>query len=232
MSTEADRLKQQAADKAVEMVESGMVVGLGTGSTAILAVRRIAEFFRDGRLKDIVGVSTSKRTGDEALELGLPLADLEEQPRIDLTIDGADEVDDRLNLIKGGGGAHLWEKMVAQASDREVIIVDESKLSPTLGTTWAVPVEVIPYAWPVQAAYLESLGGKPKLRLGDDGQPFVTRWQNYIIDADFGPIRDPEGLAIKLSERAGIVEHGLFLGIATEVVVAGQDGVRVLKADR
>ncbi|MCK4452241.1 MAG: ribose 5-phosphate isomerase A, partial [Anaerolineae bacterium] len=152
-------------------------------------------------------------------------------PVVDVTIDGADEVDPHLNLIKGGGGALLREKIVAQASRCEIIVVDESKLSPALGTHWPVPVEVTPFGWRSQAAYLESLGAQPVLRLSSDGTPFTTDQGNLILDCRFGPISQPAQLAARLSERAGIVEHGLFLGLATDVILAGVEGVRHLERE-
>ena len=222
-------LKQQAAERAVEYVESRMVVGLGEGSTAAFAVRRIARLLRDGRLRGILGVPCSCEVEVRARDLGIPLTTLEEHPVVDLTIDGADEVDPDLNMIKGGGGALLREKIVAQASRREVIVVDESKLSPALGTHWPVPVEVARFGWRTQAAYLESLGAKPALRLADDGTPFETDQGNLILDCDFGPIPDPAQLALRLKAHSGIVEHGLFLGLATEVVVGETGGYRHIK---
>jgi ribose 5-phosphate isomerase A len=176
-------------------------------------------------------VPSSLQIEAEARRLGIPLTTLDEHPVVDLTIDGADEVDPDLNLIKGGGGALLREKIVAQASRREIIVVDESKLSPALGARWAVPVEVVPFGWRSQAAYLESLGAQPILRLNSDGTPFTTDQGNLILDCDFGPISQPAQLAARLSERAGIVEHGLFLGLATDVIVAGVEGVRHLERE-
>jgi ribose 5-phosphate isomerase A len=206
-----------------------MVVGLGHGSTAIYAVRCVAQLLREGRLENVLGVACSRQVEEEARELGIPLTTLNEHPTVDLTIDGADEVDPDLNLIKGGGGALLREKIVAQASRREVIVVDESKFSPALGTHWPVPVEVVPFGWRSQAAYLESLGGHATLRLGAGGTPFETDQGNLILDCQFGPISDPACLAARLDERAGIVEHGLFLGLATDVIVAGRQGVRHIR---
>jgi ribose 5-phosphate isomerase A len=229
--TDVAVLKQQAAERAVAYVEPGMVVGLGEGSTAAFAVRRIAQLLREGGLHDILGVPCSCKVEAWARELGIPLTTLEEHPVIDLTIDGADEVDPGLNMIKGGGGALLREKIVAQASCREIIAVDESKLSPALGTHWPVPVEVVPFGWRVQAAYLESLGAKPVLRLADDGAPFETDQGDLILDCDFGPIPDPAQLALRLKARSGIVEHGLFMGLATEVIVADGKGVRHIKRE-
>ena len=219
-------LKQAAAERAVDFVQSGMVVGLGTGSTAIFATRRIGALLRNGTLRDITGFATSKATDDEARRLGIPMLS-EDLPRaIDLTIDGADEVDPSLNLIKGGGGALLREKIVAEASRREVIVVDESKLSPTLGTRWPLPVEVIPFGWQSQARFLEALGCRAKVRANGSGAPFHTDQGNLILDCAFGPILEPQVLAERLAARAGIVEHGLFLGIATDLIVAGKDGIR------
>jgi ribose 5-phosphate isomerase A len=202
-----------------------MVVGLGTGSTAIFATRHIAELLRRGALRDILGFATSQATWEEAQRLGVPLL-AQEMPRgIDLTIDGADEVDPQLNVIKGGGGALLREKIVAQASRRFVITVDHSKLSPRLGTHHPVPVEVLAFAWRSQLRFLESLSARVSLRKNPDGSQFATDSGNMILDCDFGPIADPAGLAESLSRRAGIVEHGLFLELTTDVVIAGPAGI-------
>ncbi len=217
--------KQAAAEKAVEFVRSGMVVGLGTGSTAVFATRRIGALLKAGTLTDIIGFPTSKETADEALKAGIPLLDAECPQPVDLTIDGADEVDPQLDLIKGGGGALTREKIVAEASRREIIVVDASKLSPRLGTRFALPVEVIPFGWRSQARYLESLGAKVVVRAGASGCSFTTDQGNMILDCAFGPIADTRALADRLAARAGIVEHGLFLGLATDLIVAGPDGV-------
>jgi len=206
-----------------------MVVGVGHGSTAILAVRRIAQLLHDGQLVDILGVPCSLEVEEEARRLGIPLTTLEEHPVVDLTIDGADEVDPKLDLIKGGGGALLREKIVAQASQREMIVVDESKLSPALGTRWALPVEVAPFGWRSQQAYIQSLGASVVLRESSDGAPFRTDQGNLLLDCSFGPISEPIRLATKLSQRAGVVEHGLFLGLATDVIVATDQAIRHLK---
>jgi ribose 5-phosphate isomerase A len=232
-------LKQQAADQVLTYIQSGTIVGLGHGSTAILAVRGLAEKLSRGELTDIQGIPCSRVVEAEARRLGIPLTTLEDHVPgpagcvIDLTFDGADEVDPDLNLIKGGGGALLREKIVAQASRREIIVVDESKLSPVLGTHWAVPVEVVPFGWRTQAAYLESLGAQVRLRPSDDapghgGALFKTDQGNLILDCNFGPIHDPVGLAARLDARTGIVAHGLFLGLATEVIVAGAGGIQHL----
>jgi ribose 5-phosphate isomerase A len=223
-----DNFKQQAAERAADFVESGMVVGLGAGSTAIFAVRRMARLIAEGKLQNVLGVPCSIQTGDEAARLGIPLTTLDEHPVVHVTIDGADEVDPQFNLIKGGGGALLREKIVAQASQREIIVVDETKLSPALGTKWAVPVEVLPFGWRAQARFLESLGARVSLR-ENDGAAYHTDQGNVILDSNFGPIANPAELAHRLNERAGIVEHGLFIGLATDVIVAGPGGIRHLK---
>lgn len=220
-----ESLKRRAGEYAVNLVESGMIVGLGSGSTAIFATRRIAQRIGSGDLSDIVAIPTSLATEAAALELGIPLTTLAEHPRIDITIDGADEIDPAFNLIKGGGGAHLREKIVAQATERLVIVADDSKLVEQLGISWAVPVEVIPFGWESQASYLQSIGAAPNLRMDGD-MPFRTDGGNLILDADFGPIGEPAALARQLESRAGIVEHGLFIGMTRDVVVAGAGGVR------
>jgi ribose 5-phosphate isomerase A len=213
----------------VEAIESGMIVGLGTGSTTSFAVMRIAERIKSGDLENIVGIPTSIRTEKLARQLDIPLATLDEQPQIDVTIDGADEVDPELNLIKGGGGALLREKVVAQASRANIIIVDESKISDRLGTRWPLPVEVIPFAARTEANFLQSLGASVSIRRDENGQPYKTDQHNYILDANFGAMPDPAALAIRLNQRAGVIEHGLFLGLANEVIVAAEDGIRHLK---
>ena len=221
-------LKQKAAERAVGFIQSGMVVGLGTGSTTRFALELIGEGIKSGRFKDIVGIPSSLQTEELANEFGISLATFEQHLEIDLTIDGADEVDPQLNLIKGGGGALLREKVLAQATHRNVIIVDESKLSPQLGTRWPVPMEVIPFALYAEANYLTSLGAKVKHRK-KGGSDFLTTDQgNFILDCDFGPIPNPSKLATLVNQRAGIVENGLFIDLATDVVVAGKDEVRHL----
>ena len=228
MTDHAAALKQQAGEEAASLVHSGMVVGLGTGSTAIFAIRRIAARLRDGDLNGIQAIATSRATEAAARALAIPMLTDDIPREIDLTIDGADEVDPALNLIKGGGGALLREKIVAQASRREVIVVDESKLSPKLGTHWPLPVEVTEFGWRAQARFLESLGATVTPRTGDDGL-YRTDQGNIILDSRFGPITDPAALASVLDARAGVAGHGLFIGIAHEVIVAGATGVRHLR---
>jgi len=220
-----ERSKQEAATKAVAFVQSGMRVGLGTGSTAIFATWRISELLKAGTLCDIVGFATSKATEDEARRLGIPLMPDELPHDLDVTIDGADEVDPEMNLIKGGGGALLREKIAAQASARVIIVVDETKPAPRLGTHWPVPVEVMPFAWRSQARFLESRGAAISIRQDESGAQFVTDSGNMILDCRFGPIADAPALASALSARAGIVEHGLFIGLADDLIVASAEGV-------
>jgi len=222
---ELTAMKRAAAEEAVEAVQSGMVVGLGHGSTTWFAIRRIGELLEGGRLRNVRGVPCSSRAREDAEEFRVPLVTLEEEPVVDLTIDGADEVDEQLNLIKGGGGALLREKVLAQASRREIIVVDESKLSPALGTSFALPVEVVRFARRPEQDFLASLGAEVSLRRHQDGQLLLTDQGNVILDCDFGPIEEPAKLAEKLEMRAGIMAHGLFLGLASEVLVGGPDGV-------
>ena len=230
MSDDLTQYKKQAAEKAVEFIESGMIVGLGVGSTAIWAVRRLAELLKENHLKDIKGLPCSAAVADEARSLGIPLTDLNKHPQLDLTIDGADEVDPELNLIKGGGGALLREKIVAQASQSEIIVADASKQSPALGTNFALPVEVVQFGWQATANFIEEQGAAVKQRINDDGNPFITDQHNYILDCDFGPIADLGMLDFFLKTRVGIVEHGLFLGLATDLIVAGPEGIEHIQA--
>jgi len=218
--------KQEAAAAAVAFVQPGMKVGLGTGSTAIFATWRIGELLKTGRLRDIVAFATSKATEAEVVRLGIPLMSDDLPQDLDVTIDGADEVDPEMNLIKGGGGALLREKIVAQVSRREVIVVDETKPSPRLGTHRPVPVEVMPFAWRSQARFLESLGAAITIRRDDGGAQLVTDSGNMILDCRFGPIADARQLAAALSARAGIVEHGLFIGLVHDLIVASAQGIQ------
>ncbi|MGD2269821.1 MAG: ribose-5-phosphate isomerase RpiA [Desulfobacterales bacterium] len=224
-----DELKKQVACRAVEFVTSGMIIGLGTGTTAEFAVKRIGELLKKGRLKDIMGVPSSRQTEKLAQSLAIPLTSFDKHAKLDLNIDGADEVDPDLNLIKGRGGALLREKIIAQSSRRNIIIVDQGKLSSQLGIKSSLPIEVIPQARAPEQRYIQYLGGSVRLRSAEDGTPFQTDQNNWILDADFGPIADLEGLAAKLAARAGIVEHGLFLNLAHDVLVAGENGMRHLQ---
>lgn len=222
------RFKQQAGEYAASLVQSGMVLGLGTGSTAIFATRKIAARLHAGDLRDIWAIATSRATDTTARTLGIPMLTDDIPREIDITIDGADEVDPAMNLIKGGGGALLREKIVAQASRREVIVVDSGKLSPRLGTHWPLPVEVLEFGWRSQVRFLESLGATVTPRPSEGGL-FHTDQGNIILDSRFDPINDPLELASTLGARAGLVEHGLFIGIASDLIVAGEDGVRHLQ---
>jgi ribose 5-phosphate isomerase A len=224
-----EALKRRAGEKAAALVSAGMVVGLGTGSTAVFATRAIGAALASGALRDVSGVPTSRATAEEARRVGIPLLSDDIPRAIDVTIDGADEVDPALDLIKGGGGALFREKIVAQASGRLVIVVDASKLSPALGTRHALPVEVARFGWKSQERFLESIGGKPKIRLAAGGAPYETDQGNWILDCAFGPIADAPALARRLEDRAGIVAHGLFCHLATEVIVAADDGILELK---
>jgi len=220
--------KLHAAKHAASYVKPGMVVGLGSGSTALLFLEQIAAMLRAQTLRDIICVPTSSQIEAAAKAQKIPLASLEDRPVVDLTVDGADEVDSNLNLIKGGGGALLREKIVAQASKRKVIVVDEAKLSPQLGTKWHVPIEVITFGWRTQFEFLESLGAEVTLREDNTSMPFISDHGNYILDANFGTIADPAALAAQLMARTGIVEHGLFVDCADEVIVGTADGTQVL----
>ncbi len=220
--------KRQAAEQAATLVESGMVLGLGSGSTALLALERLGALIRAGALKDVAGYATSEAVRREAQRLGVPLLDDSLPLRIDLTIDGADEIDPDLNLIKGGGGALLREKIVAEASRRVIIVADESKLSPALGARAAVPVEVLPFGLRSALRYLESLGATVSVRQAAKGGEFRTDQGNLVLDCRFGSVAEPRDLGAKLKAHAGLLEHGLFLGLASTVIVAGPSGLRRL----
>jgi len=224
-------LKRMAAARAVESVESGMVLGLGTGSTARFAVEMIGERLRNGSLHNIVGVPTSNQTIDLATQAGIPLTTLQEHPVLDLTIDGADEVDPQLNMVKGQGGALLHEKIVARASRCELIIVDESKLVPVLGTKVPLSVEVVRFGWGTYLDALKCLGCDPTLRMSGT-QPYISDEGNYILDCRFARIEDPSGLECELNMIPGIVENGIFVGLASRVLVASLSGVRELRPQR
>ena len=224
--------KRAAAEYAVQFITSGMRVGLGSGSTAIFVTRRVGELLRTGELRDIAAFAPSKGTLAEAMALGIPLLDDDLPADLDIAIDGADEVDPALNALKGGGGALLREKIVAQASRRFVLVVDERKVSPQLGANWpVVTVEVLPYGWRSQARYLEGLGAAVTLRTDDAGATVRTDNGNWLLDCAFGPIADPGALARRLEARAGLLEHGLFVGLATDLVVAGLAGVRHVRRE-
>ena len=230
METSAtDQLKRAAAARALDFVESGMAVGLGSGSTVRPLLGFLAERLRDGALKNVIAVPTSEDTTRRCRDLGIPLVTLGDRPELALAIDGADEVSPRLDLIKGLGGALLREKLVALAAKRFVVVVDESKLVRELGTRAPLPVEVIPFGWSTLVPFFEQLGAAPILRRAPDGSPFVTDNGNFLVDCRFAHgIPDPAMIARALAKRTGVVEDGLFLRIARTVVVAGAGGVRLL----
>ena len=226
-----DAQKLRAAERALDYVEPGMKLGLGSGSTSAKFVDVVGAKVKDGL--DLLCVPTSEGTRLQAEELGIPLTTLDEVPHLDLTVDGADELDSRLRLIKGGGGALLREKIVACASDRMIVIADASKHVETLGR-FALPVEVERFGlratWALveERSRLVGCGGAIRLRENRYGDPFLTDGANYILDCAFEPISEPEALAEALASVPGVVEHGLFIGIAAAAVVAGPDGVTVL----
>ncbi|MAD82300.1 MAG: ribose 5-phosphate isomerase A [Deltaproteobacteria bacterium] len=218
--------KQRAAEAAVENVKDGMIVGLGTGSTTEFAVKKLGERVRDGLA--IRGIPTSDVTKVQAEEEGIPLIDFSETMYIDLTIDGADEIDINLNMIKGGGAALLREKIVASASKEEIIIVSHEKFVKQLGS-FPLPVEVIPFGWQVIFNQLETLGGSPDLRL-KQGQPLLTDQGNYIIDCRFRQIIDASQLEQRLNMIPGVVENGLFTGLCTRMIMA--EGEKIVVKER
>jgi ribose 5-phosphate isomerase A len=229
---DADAQKRAAAARAVELVRPGMRLGLGTGSTAKHFVDLIGERVRAGL--DVIAVPTSEATHAQALACGIRLTTLDQTPELDLTVDGADEIASDLSLIKGGGGALLREKIVAAASGRMVVIADETKWVSTLGA-FPLPIEVTPFGYLATLRAVEKAiaavqhGGPLKQRLGKDGHPFVTDGGHWIIDAQLGRIDDPEALARALSVIPGVMEHGLFVGMAHLVIVAGSNGLRVVE---
>uniref|UniRef100_A0A7S1AKJ2 ribose-5-phosphate isomerase n=1 Tax=Noctiluca scintillans TaxID=2966 RepID=A0A7S1AKJ2_NOCSC len=238
-----EELKRQVGYKAVDdYVRSGTVIGLGTGSTAYFAVERVGQKLKSGELVDILAVPTSIRTKEQAESLGIPLTTLDSHSDLDVAIDGADGVDPALNLVKGGGGAHFREKIVELSAKKFIVIVDESKLVEGLGPGFPVPVEIVPFCCEHtirKIAALPALAGcEPVLRLGDaannkcDGdRPAVTDNGNYIVDLKFkAPLADPREAAQQLKAVCGVVEHGLFCGMATACIVAGKDGISVKEA--
>jgi ribose 5-phosphate isomerase A len=230
MDVEAE--KRRAAARALEAVQPGMRLGLGTGSTARHFVDLLAERVRGGL--DIVGVPTSEATRRQAEELGVPLTTLDETPELDLTVDGADEIGPHLALIKGGGGALLREKIVAAASARMIVIADQSKLVPVLGV-FPLPIEVMPFGLAATQIAIEKAlaavdcAGPCALRRGKDGHAFVTDGGHFILDAKLGRIPAPQAVAQALSVIPGVVEHGLFIGMADTAILAGPDGIKSIE---
>ena len=223
---ETEEMKKMAAEKALEYIEDGIILGLGTGSTVNYALKKLQELIKNG-LK-IEGVATSLRTKKLATEYGIPLRDLDENIEIDLTIDGADEVDSLLNIIKGKGGALTREKIIAFHSKKVIIIIDESKVVKALGIDSPVPVEVVKYGWKVTKKALEQLNCTAELRT-ITGEPYITDNQNYILDCDFGKIDDPETLGKDINLIPGVVENGLFIDLVDEVIVGSKQGIITLE---
>ena len=220
--------KEAAAQASLRFIKDGQVLGLGTGSTAAHFIRLLGEQVKNG-LK-IVGIPTSERSHEQATSLGIPLTTLEECQVIDVTVDGADEVDPQLRLIKGGGGALLREKIVASATRQLVIVADATKRVPVLGK-FPLPVEVIKFARPLVAKRIAALGADVQTRLQPDGKPYLTDENNHILDCRFGQIPDADTLARQLSEMPGVVEHGLFIGMASVVLVANGSEIVELRRE-
>jgi ribose 5-phosphate isomerase A len=224
-----DREKEAAARASLKFIQDGQVVGLGTGSTAAYFIQLLGERVKSGLR--IRAIPSSDRSQEQAAGLGIPLTTLEECPEIDVAVDGADEVDSQLQLIKGGGGALLREKILASATRQYIIIADATKQVEVLGK-FPLPVEVIKFARPVVAKKIEALGAKVDLRQGADGKPYLTDENNYILDCRFGQIPDAGSLATKLSDMPGVVEHGLFVGMASVVLIARGKEVVELRRQR
>ncbi|PYT08558.1 MAG: ribose 5-phosphate isomerase A [Acidobacteria bacterium] len=222
--SDQDKAKELAAQRALEVVQSGQVIGLGTGSTAKFAIQGLGRLVREGL--SIKGVPTSIATERMARELGIPLVDLNEAGVIDITLDGADEVDPDFNMIKGGGGALTREKLVAQASKKRIMLVDESKLVAVLGQSRPLPVEVLPFAWTLSARMLSDLHCVPTLRKQGE-KAFVTDNGNYVLDCEFGPIEDAAALERNIKLLPGVIECGLFIGIANTLIIGFDDRVEV-----
>ena len=221
--------KRRAAVASTELVRSGQIVGLGSGSTANYMIEELGRRIREEKLK-ITGVPTSNQTAELAAKCGIPLTTLDEHPRLDIAIDGADQVDPRLNLIKGMGGALTREKIVDGAAETLAIIVDESKMTPQLGVNQVVPVEAVPFATAPVMSKLVRLGGKPSIRTAKDKRGyFVTDNGNNIVDVDFGAINDVKGLERKIKMISGVVESGLFVGMAKIVFVGAASGIRKIE---
>ena len=229
----SENLKSQVGIAALEYVRDGMKLGIGTGSTAEAFIRALGAAVTNGL--NIVGVPTSIRTAELCNSLNIPLTTLEETPHLDLTIDGADEIDPHLNLIKGGGGALLREKIVAAASDDMLVIADDSKLVETLGA-FDLPIEINRFGLAATMSKIEQVSascgvsGALKVRDGNNGKPFETDGGHLIVDASFGRIADPNALASALIAVPGVVEHGLFTGLASSAIIAASDGIRIVSA--
>lgn len=221
--------KKLAALKSVEFIEDGMAVGLGSGSTARLFVQALGERVRQGL--DIKAIPTSKKTKAQAITEGITLTGFNEISRLDVTVDGADEIDSNLNLIKGGWGALLREKIVARATDCFIVVADSRKMVETLGS-FPLPVEVIPFGWQNVAESIRQLDSTVELRLKENGHPFRTSQRNFVLDCRFGDISDPAYLGTKLRQIIGVVEHGLFVGMTDKAIIGRNDSVEVISGKR
>ena len=227
---EREELKKLAGEKAVEYIEDGMIVGLGTGSTVKYTLEKLGEEVKNG-LK-IKGIPTSVHTKRIAKEKNIPLTTLDENPEIDITIDGADEVDSNLNLIKGGGGALTREKIIAFNSKELIIIIDDSKIVKALGIDFPLPVEVIKFSWAATKKVIEKFGCNVEIRKIMESEPFISDNGNYILDCDFERIDDPQQLEIDLNCIPGVVENGLFVNLADKVIVGGKQGILTLDKEK
>ncbi len=222
-----ERMKQLACQRAAQEVQDGMVLGLGTGTTVYYFLQELGRMVREG--VRITGVPTSVQTAQLATQLAIPLTTLDDYPHLDLAVDGADEVDDHLNLVKGAGGALLREKIIAASAARFLVVVDESKMVHQLGARYPVPVEVVPFGHIPATHALEGLGARVTLRRGADGQTWISDNGNYILDCRFGPIADPLALQQQLLAIPAVIDSGLFIGMTDTVLVGHAEGVRRLE---
>jgi len=227
---DVEHMKQLACQRAAQEVQDGMVLGLGTGSTVYYFLQELGRMVREGIR--LTGVPTSVRTAEIATRLAIPLTTLDDHPHLDLAVDGADEVDAHLNLVKGAGGALLREKIIAASADRFVVVVDAGKVVTQLGARYPLPVEVVPFGHTPAIRVLEGLGARVTLRRGTDGQPWVSDNGNYILDCHFGPIPDPGALQEELLAIPAVVDSGLFLNMTDMAIVGQADGVRLLQQRR
>jgi ribose 5-phosphate isomerase A len=224
---DVERMKQLACQRAAQEVQDSMVLGLGTGTTVYYFLQELGRMVREG--VRITGVPTSVQTAQLATQLAIPLTSLDDHPHLDLAVDGADEVDDHLNLVKGAGGALLREKIIAASTARFLVVVDESKVVHQLGERYPVPVEVVPFGHIPATRALEGLGARVTLRRGADGQTWVSDNGNYILDCRFGPIADPVALQQQLLAIPAVIDSGLFIGMTDTVLIGHAEGVRRLE---
>lgn len=228
MNNQLEQYKRQAAEHALQYVRSGMAIGLGTGSTARYVVLGLAERLRSGQLRDVVSVPTSETTAALAREHDVPISTLEQHPNLDLAIDGADEIAPQLDLVKGLGGALLREKIVAASAASFIVIADDTKLVNQLGTKVPLPVEIIGFALPLCTRLLSGLGAIPTLRRDSNGAPFRTDEGNFILDCRFSGIAEPASLSAAIHSIPGVVDHGLFIGMTSRVIIASPAGISTL----